>query len=59
LCGLIARGPRRRERSCGIELELPLGLKGDEFILGLEKLSRKFGQSSPKIGRSRAKGVMG
>lgn len=32
-------------------MELPLGLKGDEFVLGLEKLSRKFGQFSPKISR--------
>jgi len=48
-CG---RSPRCRERSRGIVLELSLGLKGDKFVLGLEKLSRKFGQSSPEIGRA-------
>lgn len=47
LCG-CGRGSRR----CGIELELPLGLKGDECFLSLEKLSRKFGQSLSKSGRA-------
>jgi len=44
-----ARNPRRRGRSSGIDLEMPLGLKGYEFFLGLEKLSRKFDQSSAKF----------